>query len=132
MSSTVVTDDKARQKRDLQERFSGYPDFETALRDFVYEYAPEGAGPYAPFLVAAHALASVYPDSGPKRGIAANAELGLLRISLNEARSRRRSGQSQVEVIHLEQAVSAPLVPAKASGDIRGRLQLGSWSKRRG
>ena len=98
MSSTVVSDDKARQKRDLQERFSGYPDFETALGDFVYEYVPEGAVPYAPFLVAAHALVSVYSDSAPTRGITANAELGLLRISLNEARARRRSGRCQEEV----------------------------------
>ena len=50
MASTVASDDKAKQKRELQERFAGYPDFETALGDFVYEYVPEGAVPYAPFL----------------------------------------------------------------------------------
>ena len=99
MSSTVVMDDKAKQKRDLQERFSGYPDFEVALRDVVYGYVPEGAVPYAPFMVAAHALASSYPDGCPKRGISANAEIAQLRHSLNETRSRRRSGHSKVEVL---------------------------------
>ena len=88
MASTVVSDDKAKQKRELQERFTGYSDFETALGDFVYEYVPEGAVPYAPFLIAAHALIPVYPDSAPQKGIASNKELGLLRISLNEARER--------------------------------------------
>ena len=59
MANAVVSDLKARQKRELQERYAGYADFEAALGDFVYEYVPEGAVPYAPFLLAAHALIAV-------------------------------------------------------------------------
>lgn len=116
MASAVVSDPKARQKRELQERYAGYADFEAALWDFVDEYVPEGAVPYAAYLFAAHALIPVYPDSAPPSGIAANKGLGLLRISLNEARARRRSGGRQEEASYLAPAVSAPQVPAKASG----------------